>query len=217
MAMIAVPAELPAAQQLQYGDIRDQVEDGDVILFQGTVVLSRLIERISAGAYSHCAIAANWGERKMLLQAELLDGVQAVPMSVAVASYTGRTDWYKISPAWRAKLNIGALLAEARADLGLTYATSDLLRVAAHNLFGIGLPPDCDNPHALFCSQYVERCFRKAGVALCKDSDVGTSPSQIAGSPILQLMGTIVHDPSIAPDRSADAILLAPAVRVVQT
>jgi len=197
---------VPAALPLSYGDIRDQVEDGDVLLFRGTIFFSRAIEKISHGAYSHCAIAAAWGERKMLLQAELLGGIQAVPMSVAVGTYKGAVDWYKIVPEVRKTLNIAALLAEARADLGLTYATSDLLRVAAHNLFGARLPDDIDNPHALFCSQYVERCFRKAGVTLSKDSDVGTSPSEIASSDVLKLMGTILHDPSIVPDRSEDAV-----------
>jgi hypothetical protein len=200
---------MPAAStnaQLKYDDIRDRVEDGDVVLFRGTIFLSKVIEQVSHGTYSHCAIAADWGERKMLLQAELMGGVQAVPMSVAVGTYTGRVDWYKIAPARRAKLDIAALLAEARADLGLTYATSELLRVAAHNVFGAQLPADCDNPHALFCSQYVERCFRKAGLSLTSTSDVGASPSDIAASGVLELQGTIVHDPNIVPDRHADAI-----------
>jgi hypothetical protein len=201
------PAAGNPSPQLVYGDIRNRVADGDVILFRGTIVLSRAIEKISHGTYSHCAIAAAWGERKMILQAELLGGVQAVPMSVAVGTYKGQVDWFAIAPAWRARLDIGALLAEARADLGLNYATSDLLRVAAHNIFGAALPEDCDNPHALFCSQYVERCFRKAGVALCKDTDVGTSPSAIAASEVLQFMGTIMHDPTIVPDRSVDAVV----------
>jgi hypothetical protein len=201
----------PAAQVVKYGDIRSQVEDGDVLLFRGTIFFSRAIEKISHGAYSHCAIAADWGERKMILQAELMGGIQAVPMSVAVGTYKGQVDWYKIVPAVREKLDMAALLAEARADLGLTYATSDLLRVAAHNLFGARLPDDSDNPHALFCSQYVERCFRTAGVALCKDSDVGTSPSAIAGSDVLKFMGTILHDPDIVPDRRADSVTVAGA------
>jgi hypothetical protein len=202
-----VPAEIPASQQLAYADVRNRVEDGDIILFQGTVFLSRVIERVSHGAYSHCAIAANWGERKMLLQAELMGGVQAVPMSVAVGTYRGRVDWYKLKPALRAKLDIATLLAEARADLGLTYATSDLLRVAANEILGVRLPDDCDNPHALFCSQYVARCFRRAGLALCQDTDVGTSPSEIASSDVLELQGTIMHDPDNVPDRRSDTIL----------
>ncbi len=203
---LSTPIAEAAAKQLQYGEIRDQVEDGDVILFRGTIFLSRLIERVSGGKYSHCAIAANWGERKMLLQAELMGGVQAVPLSVAAGTYKGRVDWFKIAPEWRQRLDIAALLKEARADLGLTYATSELLRVAAHTLFGAKLPNDCDNPHALFCSQYVERCFRRAGTALCADSDVGTSPSEIAASRVLQFQGVIAHDPNIVPDRSTDAI-----------
>jgi hypothetical protein len=194
-------------RQLQYAAIRDRVEDADIFLFRGTILFSRIIEEVSHGAYSHCAIAANWSERKMLLQAELMGGVQAVPLSVAAGTYNGRVDWYKIAPEWRAKLDIPALLAEARADLGLTYATIELLRVAAHSLFGAKLPQDCDNPHALFCSQYVERCFRKAGLPLCpQSSDVGTSPSQIAASEVLRFQGVIAHDPNIVPDRSADAI-----------
>jgi hypothetical protein len=212
MATLTAPGEVPIDQQLNYGDIRDRVEDGDIVLFRGTVFLSRAIERISHGAYSHCAIAAAWGERKMILQAELMGGVQAVPMSVAVGTYRGRVDWYKIRPEWRAKLDMRTLLAEARADLGLTYATSDLLRVAAHSLFGARLPDDCDNPHALFCSQYVARCFRKAGLPLCTDTDVGTSPSEIAASEVLVYQGMIRHDPNVVPDRSSDAILVHGAV-----
>jgi hypothetical protein len=205
MTLSTPPAESDP-KQLKYGEIRDQVDDGDIILFRGTIFLSRVIETVSGGVYSHCAIAANWAERKMLLQAELTGGVQAVPLSVAVGTYKGRVDWYKIAPDWRRQLDIPALLKEARADLGLTYATSELFRVAAHTLFGARLPDDCDNPQALFCSQYVERCFRKAGTALCKDSDVGTSPSEIAASKVLQFQGIIAHDPNIVPDRSSDAI-----------
>jgi hypothetical protein len=132
--------------------------------------------------------------------------VHAPPSSGGATPASGR-----LKGGNRAKLDLAVLLAEARADLGLTYATSDLLRVAAHNLLGARLPDDSDNPHALFCSQYVERCFRKAGVALCHDSDVGTSPSEIAGSDVLEFMGSILHDPNIVPDRSADSVAVARA------
>ena len=205
---MVVPTAPPTEPQVRYEDIRSQVADGDILLFRGTVFLSRMIEAVSHGSYSHCAITADWGERKMVLQAELMGGVQAVPMSVAVGTYRGRVDWYRIAPAWRDKVDVAKLLAEARADLGLTYATSELLRVAAHSLFGAALPDDCDNPHALFCSQYVERCFRKAGLSLCQDSDVGTSPSEIAASGVVEFKGMILHDPDIVPDRHADAIAM---------
>jgi hypothetical protein len=191
---------------LEYEDIREQIEDGDVFLFQGTVFFSRLIERVSHGAYSHCAIAANWGERKMILQAELLGGVQAVPLSVAVGTYKGKVHWYQIRPESRQTLDIKALLREAKADLGLDYNTSDLLLVAAHNFFRSDLPKDCEHPDALFCSQYVHRCFVKAGLPLTDGTAVGTSPSDIAQSNVLVFRGEIRHDPEVIPDRTLDVI-----------
>jgi hypothetical protein len=200
--------KVPRDKWLHYADVRPQIEDGDLFLFQGTVFLSRVIEKYSHGCYSHVAISASWGDRKMILQAELTGGVQAVPLSVAVGSYRGRVDWYKLRSELKTKLDMVRLLEEAKADLGLTYATSELLRVAAKSIFGVSLdlPQDCENPHALFCSQYVARCFRLAGVDLAGATDVGTSPSQIAASKYLEFRGTILHDPSLLGTRTKDAI-----------
>ncbi len=196
----------PAPTMIQYNDVRSRIADGDVILFRGTILLSRIIELVSHGDYSHCAIAADWGERKMVLQAELVGGVQAVPMSVAVGTYKGRVDWFRIAPAQRARLDLSKLMAEARADLGLGYAKEGMLKAAEHFIFGAHITEDPNDPRALFCSQYVERCFRKAGAVLSKDVDAATSPTEISSSNILEYQGTFVHDPSIVPDRSVDAV-----------
>jgi hypothetical protein len=203
----------PEPTMLQYNDVRSQIDDGDVILFRGTILLSRIIERVSHGDYSHCALAANWGERKMVLQAELEGGVQAVPMSIAVGTYKGRVDWFAIAPAHRARLDIAALMAEARADLGLGYAKEGMLKAAEHFIFGANVSQDPNDPRALFCSQYVERCFRKAGLSLSKDADGATSPTEISASNALVYKGTFVHDPSIVPNRDVDAIGAAARLR----
>jgi len=197
--------DVPADRRLEYGQVRAGMLDGDVLLFRGTIFLSKVIEKVSHGQYSHSAILADWGPRKMILQAELTGGVQAVPASVAIGTYQGRVDWYRIRPEVRARLDVAAILAEAKADLGLTYATSDLLRAAAYNIFNAPLPRDCVDAKALFCSEYVARCFRSAGVKF-QPSDVGTSPSQIAASDALEFMGVILHDPSIVPDRRAEVV-----------
>jgi hypothetical protein len=196
----------PDPKMVQYNDVRSQIGDGDIILFRGTILLSRIIELISHGDYSHCALAANWGERKMILQAELIGGVQAVPLSIAVGTYKGRVDWFRITPAAREQLNIAALMAEARADLGLGYAKEGMLKAAEHFLFGAHITEDPKDPRALFCSQYVERCYRKAGLRLSKEGDNVTSPTQISASRAIEYQGTFVHDPSIIPNRSVDAV-----------
>jgi hypothetical protein len=200
----------PEPKMVQYNDVRSQIADGDVILFRGTILLSRIIELISHGDYSHCAIAADWGERKMILQAEFVGGVQAVPLSIAVGTYNGRVDWFRIKPDQRKRLDIAALMAEARANLGLGYAKEGMLKAAEHYIFGAHITDDPGDARALFCSQYVTRCFRKAGATLSTDTDADTSPTEISTSGVLEYQGTFVHDPSIVPVRSNDSIRPGP-------
>jgi hypothetical protein len=182
---------------LRYDDIRKGIDDGDVILFRGTVTTSRIIEAVTQGAYSHSALAVWWGDRLMLCQAGG-SGVEAVPMSVALATYAGAVDWYKLHPEARALVDMAALLGEAKADLGLPYSHMSLVREGAHRLFGTSLPPEEASPSGLVCSQYVSRCFRKAGLPLCDKADLDTAPTDIATSSVLELIGTIVADPQDA-------------------
>ena len=86
------------------------------------------------------------------------------------------------------------IIEEAQVNLGLSYAHSDLLRTILHDVAGMQLPEDCEEPRALFCSQYVARCFRRAGLPLHPQSDIETFPSEIALSPVLRFVGTIVPD-----------------------
>jgi hypothetical protein len=198
---------------LAYAELRDQVKDGDLILFKGNVLLSRIIQRISGGRYSHSALVLDWGGRWMILQAEVIEGVQAVPLSVAVARYHGDVDFYPLRPEARAKVDLPRLAQVAKSALGLGYAKLDLLRVAAHLLFRFRLPRYRRDPEALFCSQYVSRCFRVAGLDLVAESDVGTSPEQIATSHWVRYAGTVRHDPRLNPVRHVDDI---PELRTVR-
>ncbi len=203
----------PGRFERTYAEVRDEMRDGDVVLFRGSVLASRIIQRISGGRYSHSALVLDWGGRWMILQAELIEGVQTVPLSVAVARYHGEVDFYPLTPEARAKVDLSKLARTARSALGLRYAKLDLLRVAAHLLFHLGLPRYRRDPEALFCSQYVSRCFRIAGLDLAPQSDVGTSPEQIASSHWLRYAGTIPHDPRRNPVRHVDDI---PGLRTVR-
>jgi hypothetical protein len=201
---------------VNYSDVRSQMEDCDIILFHGTVLGSRIIEDISKSVYSHSGLIAYWGDRLMLLQAEI-EGLQAIPLSVGVGQYPGRVDWYKPKPEYRAKLNVKAALDEARADLGLSYATADLLKAGVddlmqnvHSFIGrlmqFKLPGNVTNPNALFCSEYVERCYRVGGVPLKDTTDVQTTPGDIADSPVVVYQATIQHVPEHLADRRADVV-----------
>lgn len=178
----------------QYSEIRDQIQDGDIILFRGARLLSRMIEAGSKSKYSHAAIALWWHRRLMLLQAEI-QCIQAVPLSVALGKYKGVADWYRVRDEHRARIDFAPILDEAKVDLGLAYSTSELLKSALHSLVGLDLPPDCETPHALFCSQYVARCFRVGGLPLIEGmTDIETTPGHISKSPILEYSGTLIAD-----------------------
>ncbi len=178
---------------VKYSEIRDRIEDADVFLFRGTHLISRLFQAGSHSRYSHSGLVGWWHRRLMLFQAELT-AVQAVPLGPAVRGYKGLVDWYKVRPEHRSRVDPQAVLDEARSNLGLAYATTDIFRTVLHEVADLELPADCEDPHALFCSQYVARCFRIAGLPLKDELDMAIFPSEIAMSPVLMYMGTIVPD-----------------------
>lgn len=197
---------VPLERLQTYREVRTRVEDGDVFLFRGQYLISKLFERVDFSYYSHAALAAWWGGRLMILQAEG-PGIQAIPMSVAVATYPGRVDWYKLKkddfPDCAKRL--AGLLWEAKSDLGLEYGFGDLLRNIWHWIAKVKLA-DPVNPRAMFCSEYVERCFREAGMSLTDKADITTFPKDVAASKHLAYMATIPHDPKATEPRDDDAV-----------
>lgn len=181
---------LPSERRVAYSLVRDQIDDGDVILFRGNAELSHVISDISQSAYSHAGLILTWYGRRMLLAAEM-PRVQAIPLSLKVATYNGRIDWYKLAPEAREKLDIQRLAVEALTYLGIDYGTGKLFDLASHFILGTDADDDASNPNTLVCSQYVSRCFRLAGMDLSPTSDLATVPGEIAVSPYLCYHATL--------------------------
>jgi hypothetical protein len=203
--MAKVPL-VPLERLKTYAEVRGQVEDCDVFLFRGRYLISKLFERVDFSYYSHAALASWWGDRLMILQAEG-PGIQAIPMSVAVGTYPGRVDWYKLKKddftGWEKRL--AAVLTEAKSDLGLGYGFVDLLRNIWHWIAKVKLA-DPVYPRAMFCSEYVERCFREGGMSLTDRPDIATFPKDIAASPHLSYVATIPHQTDSTDPRDRDAV-----------
>lgn len=193
---ISVPGivlDAPQGPKLSYKQVRKQLRDADVLLFRGTRPISRMLQAGARSSYSHSGLVVWWHRRAMLLHAENAC-IQAVPLSMALHSYPGEVDWYQIRTELRDPETVLRIIEEAQVNLGLSYAHSDLLRSILHDVAGMQLPEDCEEPRALFCSQYVARCFRRAALPLHPQSDIETFPSEIALSPVLHFVGTIVAD-----------------------
>lgn len=196
-------------KNVAYEEVRAEVEDADIFMFRGDYRTSKLFRLVDKSYYSHAALALWWRERLMILQAEG-PGIQAVPMSVAVGTYPGRVDWYRLKRDHIPELDdkLEKLVNEAKADLGLPYGYIDLLRNLLRWATKVKLR-DPVRPHGMYCSEYVERCFRVGGLPLSERPDVITMPKHIAESPLIGYRATIPHDPKLIEQRSLDDIRAA--------
>lgn len=184
----------PGNDLLYNGHVRSQLRSGDVLLFQGNVALSRMIEAVEGGEYSHSAFVLRWGHRAMVVQAEF-PRLEAVPTSIAVKKYSGRVDWYRIPDHEYAKLDLDTLTDEATRLLGRGFAVLDLIRVGIYNILEKPIPVERNGDDSLFCSEYVARCFRVAGYPLVDgDNDHAVSPDKLKDGKRLVKMGTIHWD-----------------------
>jgi hypothetical protein len=177
--------------KLVYDAAREAMRDGDLVFFRGRHVLSRVVRTLTRGEYSHCGIVSHFGERKVLLHADVRSGVTVSALSTLVESYEGELHWYSLRPDARSELDLDAVLAEARAHLHRTFAWSEIVLAAAAAWLGAPVPRMPDRPPSYFCSQYVSRCFRKGGLTLTDVPDNMASPSLLAASAHLDARGKL--------------------------
>ncbi len=197
----------PDEKPLDYSEVHNEIKDCDVFMFRGQYLISKLFEEADKSFYSHASFVGWWGDRLMILQAEGV-GVQAIPLSVAIASYPGRVDWYRLKreeiPDCEAKVQ--AIMATARSQLGLMYGFGPLLGNILHWFYSTFKLSDARQPDSMFCSQFVEYCFSSAGLPLSKLLTIETMPKHIARSPHLEYMATIRHNPKHEAARTSDAV-----------
>lgn len=204
--MAAGTAQRPRGEPVEYPDVRAQIQDGDVLLFQGTHWFSRFIRWGSGSAYSHAGVALWWGPRLMVVQA-VGKGVEAVPLSVAVDRYSGQVDWYQPLPEVRARLRPDLFVTAALDEVGKPYAVRGLVRLA-WLVWNGRLRKRRDPKRAArerFCSQLVSYCYRVAQADLVPGrADAHTSPADLATCGLLSLRGAL-NGPQATASRPAPA------------
>ncbi len=177
---------------LRYEDVRDRVQDGDVLLFDGRQVLSSLVKRLTNGRYSHCGIVLTWNGRRMLVHADVANGVQATLLSTVL----NRTEnpgplWLALSDEARAHVNLDTLRSEAQSHLGMSYDVWGVVHAGAHVFLGTRAPELSDEPRPTHCSAFVARCFRLSGQPLFDLVDNLASPDDISRSLAFVPQGTL--------------------------
>ena len=172
---------------LPYAQKRDSIEDGDVLLFQGSGLFSRLIRWVTRSRYSHSGLAIWWNDRLMVLESTEPE-VRIMPLSILIGHYP-RVDLYKPTKL----LNRMQVFEAATEALGKKYAVWTVIRYARRILFKIRGGGDPRTPPDKFvCSQLVSFAYRDGGLDLNpSDTDEFTTPEDLAVSKGLVFVGTL--------------------------
>ena len=166
-----------------YDKFRSEIKNGDVLMYMGNSLLSKLIRFVTKSNYSHAGIAVWWNDRLMVLEA-VGKGVILTPMSKNVSHYNGWVDWLTATKPISKPKRL-RMVQFAQKELGKEYSKWKLI------IFGyiLILGKDKDKrdklrqANKLFCSQYVAQIYNSAGIDLKEGvSDRFTSPKDIAHS-----------------------------------
>lgn len=184
-----------AAGRVPYDRARSTIQDGDVLLYRGRSLQSRIIQWITGSPYSHAGLAVWWNDRLMVLEA-VSRGVLVTPLSANVRAYQGDVEWFtstvEIEEGRRQRL---VLLAQK--ELGKEYATWKAILLGLRMLFGRTAErrDALRRQRKLFCSLYVAAVYNAIGLDLTKDvSDEFTSPADIARSPLLRRVAALKRE-----------------------
>ncbi len=180
-----------------YSEVRDQIRDGDLLLYRAKQKLSnRLIAR-GTRLLAHAAMAAWWGNVLMLVEMVQTGGGRAVTLSSQVKGWPGQYDLYSTNPH-RLEFN-RRLAADAMIRLaGTPYGWRALLRMFVRRLPIVRLcvkPADDDQANGTMphCSAAITRACRIGGQDPVKNlADWATTPADLGRSPFFRYQFTLI-------------------------
>lgn len=171
----------------QYDDIRNQIQNGDVLMYRGRSLESRIIMFVTRSRYSHAGIAVWWNERLMVMEA-IGKGVVVQSLSQSVYDFYGDVELFtskeEIPPEQRLQM-----ITFAQQELGKEYAAWRAILLGLKILFQKNKErrDKLRRERRLFCSYYVAQTYNSIGRDLKKGvSDRFMTPGDIAESPLLR-------------------------------
>jgi hypothetical protein len=198
------------------------IKEGDVVLFRGKGLVSKVIQRLTQGRYSHVGLASwHHNERDILELVEFREwkGGRTTNFERQIEKYDKQIDIYRpISPKKVVTFDQHTLkfleddvpykphdvTFEMRQMTGLPYGFARIWWMARFHMFGLrfiindpSIYIDKPTEDIIYpvCSTAVATCFSRHGYDLIHNmSDERTSPSDIARSPLLTYLFTPYKD-----------------------
>jgi len=174
----------------RYEEVRLQIKNGDVIMYEGKSMVPKLVSWFTRSPYSHAGIAVWWNERLMVMEATMR-GVRVMPLSRNIFKHKGKVEWFtskqEISDEDRLRMVIFA-----QEELGKSFARWKAVLFGLKILLNRNLSrqDQLRMENKLFCSQYVAQIYNSIGLDLKKNrEDRFMSPGDIARSPLMEKRG----------------------------
>lgn len=181
-------------------DAASHIRDGDLLLFRGQGVVSRLISVAGRSEYTHAARAAWWGETLFCLEVRELKGGRAVTLASQVRRFPGAIDVFEVNPQrrWR-HYDRGRAVEHMRHLAGCDYGYRGVWLAALRHLpvWRFLLRPESDDRRAAdqppFCSHACAAADRLGGGVdpVPHLSDRLTEPGDLARSPFYRYRFTL--------------------------
>jgi hypothetical protein len=181
-----------ASPSLEYADNRSSIRNGDVLMYRGRTMESRIIQWATHSRYSHAGLAVWWNNRLMVMEA-VGKGVIVTPLSNNVSSYRGDVEWFTSVEEIPEDQRM-VMVDFAQQELGKEYALWRAVLLGVRLLFKHDLRTrdHLRREGRLFCSHYVAETYNALGRDLKRGvSDRFMSPGDIASSPLLKRIGTL--------------------------
>jgi len=181
-----------------YRDVREELRDGDIVLYRRGRRLSNLLIGVAGRSpYVHAGMLAWWGDDLMLLETIQGAGGRAILFSSQVQQYPGKWDVFRVKDPDK-KFVPGAAISYMRRSTSRPYGWWGLARTALAHLPVVRLfvpvdTNDTSNGSLPFCSHLVSSAARHAGADLVPNlADRLTEPSDLGRSALLEGLYTLL-------------------------
>ncbi len=195
---------LTEMKAVPYAKARALVQNGDLLLCSATDPFSRLIRWSTRTPWSHIAIAYRITslDRVMVLEAVEKIGVRTVPLSTFISKTSSGVSPYpgQILLARDQRFEglddkkKRAMYDFAFARLGDRFAPGEITRIATRLVLGRiarKMPRMLGPKDEFICSEYVARCYAKAGLKVPWDGLGFIAPGDFALAPDVQAIAQI--------------------------
>ncbi len=178
------------------GEVAPKIQNGDILLCSADDPFSRMIAWSTRSPWTHVAFAWRWPGVERILALECVQqlGVRAVPIERFISETSGGTHPYpgrivlaRHDAVAEAK-DIQPILAFALKSLGDRFSPVEIAKIAARIAFGRlarAMPLSLRAKNEFICSEFIDRCYRKAGVKIPWDGLGFIAPADIARDPRL--------------------------------